>query len=111
MPREIKESDWKLLNQLRAVALERFCQRILSEIERINANNAISAHQRYLEIYQVIERRDKEIAQIFNDHRRSTALNELASIQSHGLLTPEEFLHFSQETRDVISWVDRKGGF
>lgn len=107
MPGNIKESDWKLLSQSRTDALERFCQRILSEIERINANNALSAHQRYLEIYQIIERRDKEIAQIFNDHRRSTALNELAAIKSHGLLTPEEFLRFSQEARDAVSWVDR----
>lgn len=103
MPGKFKESDWKLLSQLRTDALERFCQQILAEIESINANHAINAHQRYLEIYKVIARRDKEIAQIFNDHRRSTALNELAAIQSHGLLTPEEFLRFSQETRDAVS--------
>jgi len=107
MPGKIKESDWKLLSQLRTAALERFCQRILAEIERINANHAISAHQRYLEIYQIIHRCDKEVAQTFNDHRRSTAFFELAAIQSHGLLTPEEFLRFSQETRDAVSWVDR----
>ena len=107
MQREIKESDWKLLSQLRTATLERFCQRILFEIEGINANNAISAHERYLEIYQVIERRDKEVAQIFNDHRRSGALSELAAIQSRSLLTPEKFLRFSQEARDAVSWVDR----
>lgn len=107
MPRIIKESDWRLLSQLRTAALERFCQRILSEIENINANHALSAHQRYLEIYQVIERHDKGIVQTFNDHRRSTAFFELAAIQSLGLLTPKEFQHFSQETRDAVSWVDR----
>ena len=107
MPGQIKESDWKLLSQLRTAALERFCQRILSEIENVNANHALSAHQRYLEIFQVIKRRDKEVAQIFNDHRRSTSLFELAAIQSHGLLTPEEFLRFSQETRDAVSWAYR----
>lgn len=105
MPGKIKESDWKLLSQLRTDALERFCQRILSE--QINANNAISAHQRYLEIYQVIKRRDKEIAQTFNNHHRSTAFFELAAIQPLGLLTPEEFLRFSQETRDTVSLFDR----
>lgn len=106
MPGNIKESDWKLLSQLRTDALERFCQQILSELENINANNAISAHQRYLEIYQIIHRRDKEIAQTFNDHRRSTAFFELAAIKTHGLLTPEEFQRFSQETRDAVSWAD-----
>lgn len=107
MPRGIKESDWKLLSQLRTAALERFCQRILAEIERININSNMNAHQRYLEIYKIIAHRDKEIAQIFNDHRRSTALNELAAIQSNGLLTPEEFMRFSQEARDAASWADR----
>ncbi|HEU0234091.1 MAG TPA: peptide ABC transporter substrate-binding protein [Gallionella sp.] len=106
MPIKIKESDWKLLSQLRTAALERFCQRILPEIESINANHAINSHQRYLEIYRVIESRDKKIAQIFNDHRRSTAFFELAAIQSLGLLTPEEYLHFSQETRDTVSLFD-----
>lgn len=91
---------------MRTAALERFCQRILSEIENINTNHAISAHQRYLEIYQIIHRRDKEVAQTFNDHRRSTAFFELAAIKSHDLLTPEEFQRFSQETRDAVSWVD-----
>jgi len=105
MPVHIKESDWKLLSQLRAAALERYCQQILSEIESINANHALSAHQRYLEIYQAIKRRDKEVAQIFNDHRRSTAYFELAAIQSHGLLTQEELQRFSAETRSAIGCV------
>lgn len=108
MPEKIKEADWKLLSQLRKVALERFCLRILSEIESINTNHAISAHQRYAEIYQIIQSRDKEIAQTFDDHRRSTALHELAMIQHHGLLTSEEFLRFSQETRDAVSWFEQQ---
>lgn len=99
----IKESDWKLLSQLRTEALERFCQRVLSEIESVSANKTMSAHQRYLEIYQTVQRRDKEVAQIFNDHRRSTAFFELAAIQFHGLLTPEELQRFSPETRSVLS--------
>ncbi len=103
----IKESDWKLLGQLRTIALERLCQRILAEIESINTNGTLSAHQRYLEIYKIIARRDKDIARTFNDHRRSTAFNELAAIQSLDLLTPEEFLRFNQETRDAVGWADR----
>lgn len=108
MSRGIKESDWKLLSQLRTAALERFCQRILAEIESLTTSSSLSAHQRYLEIYKVIARRDKEIAQIFNDHRRSTALSELAAIRSHGLLTQEEFLRFSPETRSAISWAEQQ---
>lgn len=102
MSREIKESDWKLLRQFHAVTLERFCQRVLSEIVSINSDDTKSSHQRYLDIFGVIERRDREIAQTFNDLRRSTALVHLAAIQSRGLLTEDEFLRFSQETRGIV---------
>jgi hypothetical protein len=47
--REIKESDWKILRQVHKEALERFCEQILLEVERINSDSAKSFHQRYLE--------------------------------------------------------------
>ena len=102
MSHEIKESDWRLFGQLHSVALERFCQRILDELERINSDSTKSFHQRYLAIFDVIKRRDKEIAQAFNNMRRSTALPQLTAIQSHGLLTKEEFLRFTPETRRAV---------
>ena len=103
MMRENKESDWKILRHLHPVALERFCQQILLEIERINSDSAKSFHQKYLDIYEVIRRRNKEIAQTFDDLRRSTALTQLAAMKARGLLTEDEFLRFSQETRNLIA--------
>ena len=102
MLREIKEADWKLLRQLVPVALERFCQRILGELDRLGSDSTKNHHQRYLAIFAVLQRRDQEIAQAFNDMRRSTALTQLTVSYSHGLLTEEEFLRFSPDTRNVI---------
>jgi len=102
MPREIKESDWKLLRQLHPIALERFSKRILSEIGSINADGAKSFHQRYLDIFKVVECRDREMSQLFNDLRRSNALFQIAIIQSSGLLTEEEFSRFSKETHSFV---------
>ena len=102
MSREIKEADWKLLRQMAPVALERFCQRLLGEIDRIRADTTKSHHQRYLDIFAVLQRRDEEIGHAFNDLRRSTALTQLAAICSHDSLTEEEFSRFSPETRSVI---------
>jgi hypothetical protein len=48
MPREIKEADWKLLRRLHPLALERFCERALAEIESVKHDDARSFHQRYL---------------------------------------------------------------
>ena len=102
MSREIKGSDWKLLRQMAPVALERFCQRILEEIDRLGSDSSKSHHQRYLAIFAVLQRRDHEIARAFNNMRRSTALTQLATIYSYGLLTEEEFSRLSPETRSVI---------
>jgi hypothetical protein len=102
MMRDIKESDWKVLRQLHTEALERFCKQVLLEIARINSDRAKSFHQKYLDIYAVLRRRDKEIAQTFDNLRRSRAFMQLASIKARGLLTEDEMLRFSQETRDAV---------
>jgi hypothetical protein len=102
MAREITESDWKLFRQLHPVALERFCEQILNEIESVNSDDTKSFHQRYLDIYQIIERRDKELAEMFNDLRRSSALMQIVSIYRRGLLTETELMGFSQNVHNVI---------
>ena len=47
--RDIKESDWKVFKPLREIALERFCERVLDEVARINLDTGTSKHQRYLD--------------------------------------------------------------
>lgn len=103
MMHEIKESDWKIFRELRSIALERFCQQILSEVKNIDADSAGSFHQKYLDIFRLIQRRDKEIARIFDNPRRSNALIQLAEILSRDLLSADESLRFSQETRNIIA--------
>ena len=35
MPRFIAEADWKVLRRVHPLALERYCERVLAEIERV----------------------------------------------------------------------------
>lgn len=102
MLRDIKESDWKILRQLKPQALERLCKEILLEIESINADTTKTFHERYLSTYDTVKRRDKEIALTFDGLSRSTGLIKLAAMKSRGLLTEDEFSRFSPETRQVI---------
>jgi hypothetical protein len=102
MSNGIKESDWKVFRELRSVALERFCQRILDEIQQVSADPNRGAHERYLAVYDLSRRRDREIARAFNDPRRSVAFMQLLSIQSHRLLTEEELDRFSPEFRESL---------
>jgi hypothetical protein len=96
------EADWKLLRRVHPLALERCCERVLAEVERVTRNGVQSAHQRYLDIFKIVEQRDREMASIFDDPRRSNALTMLARMRSEGLLMADEFSGPSPETRGGI---------
>ena len=102
MPRTIAEADWKVLRRIHPLALERYCERVLAEIERVTHNSTQSTHQRYLEIFKIIEQRDREMSSIFNDPKRSNALTMLARIRAAGMLTEDEFSSLSPETRSAV---------
>jgi len=102
MPHDIKESDWKALRQLHAIALERFSHRIIDEINAVASVTDRSAHARYLDVYALIHKRDREMADAFNDMRRSRALQRLVAIHSLDLLTEEELERLSPEMRKSL---------
>lgn len=105
MPREIKESDWKLFRRLHPVALERFCQQVIEEINHATSDCTEHFHNRYLEVFNLILERNEEMARAFDDVRRSNAIILLANIREDQLLTEEEFSQFSAETRDAVEVI------
>jgi hypothetical protein len=96
------ESDWKIFRELRELALDRFCKRILDQLEALRLDTSRSHHERYLDTFRFLQDRDDEVAHAFNDPRRSRMLIQLAAIHSYGLLEPNELERFSLETRDTI---------
>jgi hypothetical protein len=109
MPHEIKESDWKVLRRLHPIALERFCERVLAEIGSVKNYDARNFYESYLNIFKIVEGRDREIARVFDDLKRSRALTMLAQMCSVGLLSEDELSAFSPETRSVIDILRRNG--
>lgn len=103
--RDIPESDWKQLWQLHPLAMDRFCQRILSELAQLASDATMNPHERYLAVFDLISRRNDELADGFDDMRRSTALMRLTRIKSHGLLTADEFGRFSESTRNAVEAI------
>jgi hypothetical protein len=59
--REFPESDWKVWRALSKQALERHCQKILTEVAGLEKGE-YSAHARYLKLWKLIRRRDNETA-------------------------------------------------
>jgi hypothetical protein len=68
----------------------RFSDRVLSEIASASSAPGQSAHERYLEVFEVVRDKDKEPAMLFDNPRRSNALAQLSAIASAGLVTDEE---------------------
>jgi hypothetical protein len=100
MPHGFPESDWKVFRELREIALDRFCKRILNEATSLISDGSSTAHERYLKLFKHVGGQNDEIARAFDGPRRSAMLIQLAIICSHDLLEPGELARFSPETRN-----------
>ena len=109
MSRDFPESDWKVFVQLRELALERLCERIVNEVDQISSDSAASFHDRYLRVYRLLQERDREVADAFNDPRRSQAMIQLARMKAMRLLEPEELSRFSTPTREFLAMLNEDG--
>jgi hypothetical protein len=106
MPSEFPESDWRRFKEVHSEAEERYCERILEEVAAIASRSTeASAHARYMEIYKVIRDRHKQMANVFGDYRRSTAVLQLGLMRRMKLLTDEELGLFSERTRTRIEEI------
>ncbi len=110
MRHEFPESDWKTFSELRLVALERFCKRVLDEVSRLPLNTEQSHHQRYLELFRRPGERN-ELAKAFDDPRRSRMLWRLAAIHARGVLEPDELARFTPRTRERIQVLAQEAGW
>lgn len=103
MHRNVPESDWRVFRELREVALQRFCERVLGEVGRITQGSSSSHHERYLALFRLMQRRDDQLAHAFNDPARSRMVLQLSAMQMLDLLVPNELARFSQETRSMVA--------
>ena len=99
---DFPERDWKLLRELKPVALDRLCGRILHHASEIAASSSGTNHQRYLKVWEMVQEQNEEVAIAFDDYRRSTAFLKILQIHRRGLFTEEEFARFSEETQKRV---------
>jgi len=111
----VSEADWKVLQRLEPVALDRFCRGVLAEVARLAADPVGGSHARFLEVFRLIRERDRELAAAFDGNSRAAALVRLARLRSLGMVTDEEFAGFSAAARDAVArileaWPGEPGG-
>lgn len=104
----IPESDWRTFKEIHEMALERFCEKILTECRNLCQDEVSSSHSRYLALYDFVHQRYKEMRRVFDPFSRSTALFSLAQMWQMELITPGELNRFRPETRE---WVMRVSNY
>lgn len=98
-----RESDWKKFTKLKKIALERFCESVLNESRLLCDREDLTAHEKYLEIYEIIQKRDRELGRTFDGHSRSRADQQLRDMYNRGLVTDDELSKFSEKTRNLVT--------
>ena len=102
------ERDWKHLRTVHGIALERFCTNVLDDAVAIVQDGGLAAHERYLQLFDLLHERNAAMASAFDDMRRSTGLQRLIAMVSLNVLTREELDGFNpdvQETARELSQV------
>ena len=105
------ESDWRVFRELREVALERFCGRVLDGVEAFRLDTRASHHERYLALFRWLGDRNEEMALAFDDPKRSQMLSQLIAIRALDLLESEEMMRFTRETRDRVESLAKEHSF
>jgi hypothetical protein len=100
----IPEADWKVFRSLHPIWIDRFCKRVNAELSRMLSDESRDAYEQYLAAYKLMQERDKEIANAFDDFRRSTAIVQIAIIRKLGVITDEELGRFSESTRASLQF-------
>jgi len=105
MSSHLPESDWRRFKQVHTKLLERYCSRILEEVAVASRGNENTAHDRYLRVYKLIQERNEQMANAFDDFRRSTAVMQLGIMRRMKLLADDELGRFSEQTRIRVEGI------
>ena len=105
MASDIPESDWRHFKKVRSVLLERYCARVLADLQDAIGATEGTAHERYLRVFKLIDQRNDDMGRAFDDFRRSTAVMQLGIMRRMELLTDEELSVFSPETQARVRGI------
>lgn len=92
---DIQEKDWKIVRSMKDDTLDLACRRILEKISNIVSADEKGAHTRYLELWKTLKTEDENIVLMFDNLKRSSALQQLARWRLNDLITDSDLESFS----------------
>lgn len=104
MPEHLPEQDWKRWQQLAPVLLNRFCESVVISAAGF-AHRSDSGHEKFLALYEFIGHSNRDVAIVFDNRRRSSAILQIAGAVSRGIMTDKELSSFSEETQKRVRGI------
>lgn len=98
----LSEKDWKYLSCIRPQLLEELSKRINNDVRSVLEDSSLTENDKRREIYKLISERDKDVADCFDDWRRSWAPVACSKFMRYGLLKPEHLENLTPETRNYL---------
>jgi len=98
----ISESDWKKFRNMKNDVLNQNCENIFVKIDQLIEKRKGNEHEIYLKLYRLIREEDRQIEILFDNLKRSNAIQKLAAWVSYGVISKETLEMFSQETQRVV---------
>jgi hypothetical protein len=74
---------------------------VLDDIDAISRDAALTAHERYLKVDELIHTRDRKLDAAFDGLSRSDATFRLMLIRTLGLVSEEDLARFSPEVQQL----------
>jgi len=102
MQRDMAESDWKVFKELHPIAMNRFFEKAVKEMQPLLWTKNKPAQERFWDALEYATQQRQQAARLFDDFRRSTAIIQAGLIYANHLLTEEEIGRFSDQTREQL---------
>jgi len=96
----MKESDWKIFEQIKKRAIERFCQDAFVAIQEIMNDGKQPIHDRFNSVLKLVNRQDENLQLLFEGHSKSNATYQLMAIRGEGIADLELLELLSPEFLD-----------
>jgi hypothetical protein len=99
MPAEISERDWKLFKELHPIAMNRFFEKAVKEMQPLLWSKEKQAQERFLDALTYAQDKREQASRLFDDLRRSTALLIAGIVYANGFFTADEVSRFSPDAQ------------
>ncbi len=102
MPRDIAERDWKVFKELHAIAMDRFFEKAVKEMQPLLWAKNKPAQERFWDALTYAAKQRKQAARLFDGSSRSNTSFMAGLIYANQFLTDEEIARFTPELQEQL---------